>query len=683
MKEIRIKGSSKPWFDGEAIERINVRDKLKKKFVKSKLKIDYDNFKNAQRQASQIVKRKKLDYIKNQLNENIAKPSKLWKTLKSIGLAKKGKNEAKICLEENNKMFFEPKEVSRIFKQFYENLAQSLVDKLPPAPNKYNNDTTKVYYEGIKINNELNFTEVDSNQIYDILNKTNISKSPGIDKLSGIFIRDGAEVLATPLSQIINLSIVSSTFPDLGKIGKLKAIFKKGSKIDPKNYRPISLLPLLSKIFEKVIYSQTTSFLEDNNILFTHQSGFRPKHSTESCLNHLCDRIIEGCDSGCHTGLILIDLQKAFDTINHEILLGKLRLMKFSECAIKWFESYLANRTFLVNVGITFSDPADLRCGVPQGSILGPLLFLLYINDLPQAIQNCDVKLYADDTCLSFKHKNVKIIEEKLNQDFNSLCDWFLDNKLSIHFGEEKTKSILFSPKNLMKKSDDIVIKRHSVTLKQFSTVEYLGCLLDSTLSGEGMALKVLKKANGKLRYLYRYGKYLNPRLRRMLCNALIQPHFDYASSAWYPNLSKGLKQKLQITQNKCIRFCLFLDNREGIRYKHLKKINWLPVWERVKQFIAVSVYKFSNNLAPRYMDDIFIKTQNRQRTRCSDEFRFSIPFRNHEYGKNCLSFLGPTVWNSIETGIKQSKTCNNFKHKIKENFFKEIKSNEENVYIY
>ena len=139
MKEIRIKGSSKAWFDGEVIERINVRDKLKKKFVKSKLKIDYDNFKNAQRQASQIVKRNKLDYIKNQLNENIAKPSKLWKTLKSIGLANKGKNEAKICLEENNKMFFEPKEVSRIFKQFYENLAQSLVDKLPPAPNKYNN----------------------------------------------------------------------------------------------------------------------------------------------------------------------------------------------------------------------------------------------------------------------------------------------------------------------------------------------------------------------------------------------------------------------------------------------------------------------------------------------------------------------------------------------------------------
>ena len=156
--------------------------------------------------------------------------------------------------------------------------------------------------------------------------------------------------------------------------------------------------------------------------------------------------------------------------------------------------------------------------------------------------------------------------------------------------------------------------------LKQFSTVEYLGCLLDDTLSGQEMALKVLKKVNGRLRFLYRQGKYLNPRLRRMLCNTLIQPHFDYACSAWYPNLTKGIKDKLQIAQNKCIRFCLFLGNREGIRYKHLKKINWLPVAERVNQFIAVGVYKFFNKLAPIYMAEIFIKSVNTRIPRSTDE---------------------------------------------------------------
>ena len=153
-----------------------------------------------------------------------------------------------------------------------------------------------------------------------------------------------------------------------------------------------------------------------------------------------------------------------------------------------------------------------------------------------------------------YKHKAIKTIEEKLNTDFNTLCDWFVDNKLSIHSGEDKTKSILFSPKKLRSRANEIVIKRHDVTLKQFSNVEYLGCLLDTTLSGEEMALKVLKKVNGRLIFLYRQGKYL------MVCNALIQPHFDYACSAWYPNLTKGLQNKLQIAQNKCIRFCLFLS---------------------------------------------------------------------------------------------------------------------------
>ena len=302
---------------------------------------------------------------------------------------------------------------------------------------------------------------------------------------------------------------------------------------------------------------------------------------------------------------------------------------------------------------------------------------------MPQAVNDCDIRLYADDTCISYKHKTVKTIEEKLNNDFNTLCDWFVDNKLSIHFGEDKTKSILFSPKNLRKRAEPIVIKRHDVTLKQFSTVEYLGCLLDDTLSGQEMALKVLKKVNGRLRFLYRQGKYLNPRLRRMLCNTLIQPHFDYACSAWYPNLTKGIKSKLQIAQNKCICFCLFLGNREGIRYKHLRKINWLPVAERVNQFIAVSVYKFFNTLAPIYMAEIFIKSENIRTTRSTDETKLLIPRRRNEYGKNCLSYLGATIWNSINSTIRKVKTCNTFKHKIKDKYFSDIKQKECDLYNY
>ena len=487
IKEIRVKGNSKPWFDGDISERIKIRDKLKNKYKKSGLQIDFQNFKNAQKQSSNLIKSKKCDFVKNQLKTNIAKPSKLWKVLKSLGLSSKC-DSSKICLKENGTAHFEPKETSTIFKNFYENLAQSLVDVLPKPPNIFNMNTTKAYYDQFSIESTLNLESVDPIFITDLLSKTNIAKAAGIDKISGTFIKDGASCFGEHFTKILNLSIQSSVFPDSCKIAKLIALFKKGSRTEPKNYRPISLLPLFSKIFEKVVHLQTEKFLNDKKLLYKNQSGFRPKHSTETCLTHLTNSVLEGCDEGQHTGLILIDLQKAFDTINYEILLDKMTFLNFSPSTIAWFRSYLTNRSFLVDVDSTLSEPAKLTCGVPQGSILGPLLFLIYINDLPQSVKHCDIRLYADDTCISFKHKNIANINEKLNEDFNSLCDWFLDNKLSIHFGEDKTKTILFSPKNLSKNAAPLTVKRNDVILKQHNFVEYLGCLLDNTLSEKDMA---------------------------------------------------------------------------------------------------------------------------------------------------------------------------------------------------
>ena len=187
-------------------------------------------------------------------------------------------------------------------------------------------------------------------------------------------------------------------------------------------YRPISLLPVISKILEKVIYDQIIEFVTKKNILYKFQSGFRKFHSTDSCLSYLQDKVAKGFDSGLLTGMILIDLQKAFDTIDHKILIEKTKCMGFSNDVIKWFESYLSKRMFSVHVGKSFSDKALISCGVSQGSILGPLLFLLYVNDMVQAV-NCDLLLYADDMGLIFQHKDINIIEQQLNGNFSNICD--------------------------------------------------------------------------------------------------------------------------------------------------------------------------------------------------------------------------------------------------------------------
>ena len=189
-----------------------------------------------------------------------------------------------------------------------------------------------------------------------------------------------------------------------------------------------------------------------------------------------------------------------------------------------------------------FSDYGRISCGIPQGSTLGPFLFVIYVNDMPQA-GNSNLFLYADDSCLMFQHKEVGEIGKVLNNDFENICDWFVDNKLSIHFGEDKTKSILFASQRKIKTIKKLNIKYQDIEIKRHSQVTYLGCSMDETMSGEPMALKVINKVNGKLKFLYRKNSFLTPGLRRMLCNGLMQPHFDYTCSAWYPNLNVKLKK--------------------------------------------------------------------------------------------------------------------------------------------
>ena len=330
-----------------------------------------------------------------------------------------------------------------------------------------------------------------------------------------------------------------------------------------------------------------------NIISYKYQSCFRTNHSTNSCLSYLSNKVLTGIEKGMLTGMILIDVQKAFDTINHEIILMKMKFLGFSKSTIAWFKSYLQDRKFVVNVADKQSNLSDLLCGVPQGSILGPLLFLLYVNDMPQAVSS-DLLLYADDSGLIFEGKDINIIENQLNKDFNSLCDWFIDNKLSIHFGEDKTKSIIFGSNRNLNKVRHLHIRRGDIKIKQQSNVTYLGCKLDNDLCGESMAIHALGKVNGRLKFLYRKQSFLNSSLKRLLCNAIIQPHYDFACLAWYPNLNKGLKKKVQTSQNKSVRFCLNMGNTDHVGIKEFKKINWLPTKERFEQCILTSIYIFS-----------------------------------------------------------------------------------------
>ena len=669
FKKVFLKNNTSEWIDDEVFEGIKVRDKLFKTFKRSRLHNDHLKYRRARNQLQMLIRKKKQNFISNKITENIAKPKELWKTLSRLGLQSKQKTPPKICLKENGKVTFEPQKNCEILKSFFANLAKNLVNSLPAQTNEFGIDSVDRYYANLKVKKQTFHLQPTSYEVVlKLLEEVNPSKAVGIDKISGRFLKDGAAVLTDPIKNLCNLSIRLSQFPEKCKIAILKPLFKKGSKLEAKNYRPISLLPLISKIFEKIIHNQTQEYLDRNEILFKFQSGFRKNYSTDTALSYLSDKILSAFDKGLFTGMILIDLQKAFDTIDHDIFLKKLQCLGFSETAIAWYRSYLTNRYLTVNVEDSFSEQAHLACGVPQGSILGPLIFLMYVNDMSQAVK-CDLYLYADDSCLVYTGNDVKIIEDNLNKNFNSLCDWFVENKLSIHFGEDKTKSIIFGTKRKLKNDPQLEISRGEVNIKQHKEVKYLGCLFDSNLSGASMAISVLNKANSRLRFLYRKQNLLNAPLRRLLCNALIQPHFDYACTAWYPNLSKALSNKLQCAQNKCIRFCLYLDNRAHLDNNEFKEINWLPIKERVNQRICVGAFNFFNKTTPSYMADIFALSTTKRCTRNSPN-SFNVPFRKTNKGQNALSYSGPKLWNDLILDIKLAKSRNLFKHKMKSVYF-------------
>ena len=314
-----------------------------------------------------MIKDIKKNFVIGKLNDNIGKPKELWKSLKFLGLPSKESSSATICLEKDGILSFDPKTNAEIFEYFYLNLANNLVKKLPPPPpppNKYGKTAVNNYYKKLNLRGKnFSFAPVAPATILKLLKQLNAAKSAGIDNLTGKFLKEGAPVLASPITDLVNLSISLSLFPDDCKIAKLKPLYKKEAKTKPKNYRPISLLPLLSTIIERIIHNQTQEFLDKNNILYKYQSGFRKHHSTDTCLFYLTDKVKIGFEEGLLTGMVLIDLQKAFDTIDHSILLEKMSCLGFAGKTIAWYKSYLTNRSFIVNVGKEFSSPVSYPAG--------------------------------------------------------------------------------------------------------------------------------------------------------------------------------------------------------------------------------------------------------------------------------------------------------------------------------
>ena len=513
--------------------------------------------------------------------------------------------------------------------------------------------------------------------VYKELSSLNVSKSTGLDDLPARFIRDGASVLTSPITFIINQSILTETVPSTMKQARVKPLFKKNSPLDVGNYRPVSILSIVSKVLERSVYNQLYGFLQTNGLLYELQSGFRSKYSTDSCLIHLLDFIRGNNDKGLYTGMIMLDLQKAFDTVDHTILCDKLE--GIGVLSVNWFKSYLSDRIQYVSLKGQVSDPCNVSCGVPQGSILGPLLFLLYVNDMSTSIdEDCKLLLYADDSAILFVHKDVDFISVKLGKVLEKCSDWLIDNRLSLHLG--KTECMLFGPPRKLATVTDFHIRCYDTVIKSTEVVKYLGVQIDRYLKFDYVVNSIVNKVNARLKFMYRNAKCLDFQSRLTICTALIQCHFDYASSAWFSSIGKTQIKRLQVAQNKMIRFILDLGPRVTISEEYLEKVKMLRIADRVTQLRLNHVFNIVNGSAPSYLTQNFVF--NEGRTRGANSRNFVIPGHN-QCSKNSFTYCAIKDWNKLPTNIKSCNIKATFKPLVK-NFLKgEARTSAEQVYLY
>lgn len=666
-KMVRIKQRTEPWINDDILNSIKERNASFRNFRKTKEEQHWIEFKKLRNKVSKLIDDAKKTFFNDKLMENKNNLSKMWKTLKLLGYSNRlNTKTSNISLKTDGKITSEKIEVANSLNDYFSTVAKNLVTKLSIKTDRFGVAHIQDHYakKGVQTN-AFSFKKVTEETVLKKLLELNPTKATGVDNMPARFLRDAAQVISPSITHIVNLSIESGKFPSELKLARVIPLYKKGSKQDHGNYRPVSILCVMSKIIEKIIYEQIDQYITSHNLLYEFQSGFRKSHSTDTCLLFLTDYIKKEIDRGNLCGMVMLDLQKAFDTVDHSILLRKLTAMGFNGMATNWASSYLRGREQRVEVGGVLSDLRTMDCGLPQGSVLGPLFFLLYINDMQSAC-SCDLLLYADDSALMVSNKNKAVIESRLSMELENVSQWLSENRLSLHIG--KTESILFSTSRKQKNQEGFKVQLGSSVVTSTKSVVYLGCTLDNTLSGESMSKKVVVKVNHRIKFLARNSKYLDRKALRALAGALVQCHFDYACLSWYDSAPSNMKIRLQTAQNKLVRIVLQLPTRTHLDQPHFNSLGWLRVDKRVSMLKLCIVYKISKGEVPSYLNNYFqyVKNNHSHDTRGRDTNIVPFRFKLISYGQQTFLYSAAVLWNSLPSSIKQAPRLTSFKKSVR-----------------
>ena len=609
--------------------------------------------KHKRNQTNSDLKNAEINYYSNQFELHKSDLVKSWKTLKTIIGKHVNNSKRKLSFLVNGETISDSLTIAKEFNKFFISIGPELASNISCSVNPLS------YI--INVNNSIVVPFVVQNEIRCIISDMKNS-SPGWDEIPPQYAKLFVNFYIEPLTYIINLSLMEGVFPSELKVAKVIPVFKGGDSSILSNYRPISVLTLFSKIFEKVVYKSVLRFMDDNLSLYKYQFGFRQQHSCQQAIITLIDKITSCLDTGDIVIGVFIDLKKAFDTVNHKILLKKLYAYGIRGSILKWLDSYLSDRLQYVYYNGSESNSDSITCGVPQGSILGPLLFIIYMNDIFNVSNFLFTILYADDTCVIANGVNIYDLMNLLNKELSLISIWLKSNKLSPNV--KKSYYVLFHRAKIKIPTCSISLIIDNCTISKTDCFKYLGVIIDCKLSWIPHITYVKNKVSKGIGIIYKARRYLNRRSLLNLYHSFVYPYLIYSVEVW-GNAAQCHINQLLLVQKRIIIIISYSEYKAPST-PLFRSLDILPIDKLVHNRIGIMMYKYVNDLLPLVMSELYTYNRDIHHHNTRQSNLFHLHKGNTNIYTNSFKYRSSQIWNFLQLNMDVNVSLSEFKRSFK-----------------